>query len=96
MKAIWKFGLSENCTVEMPQGARILTVREQGNDVALWAEVDPKAPRERRQFRLYGTGFELPSNKLLNYLGTAMIMGGSLVLHAYEVLPGDPTLTHIA
>ena len=96
MKAIWKFGLSESCTVEMPKGARILTVREQGNDVALWVEVDPKAPREKREFRLFGTGFELPGNKLMNYLGTAMLMGGSLVLHAYEILPGDPTRTRIA
>ncbi len=95
MKAIWKFGLSEHCTIDLPKGARILTAREQGDDVCIWVEVNPEAPSEKREFRVFGTGFSLPENLVMNYLGTAHLHGGRLVLHAYEVLPHDPTKTRV-
>lgn len=94
MKAIWKFALSEHCTLDMPVGATILTAREQGDDVCMWAEVDPRAPMEKREFHVFGTGFKLPE-KAMVYLGTAQLHGGRLVLHAYEVLPHDPTKTRV-
>lgn len=94
MKAIWKFALSEHCTLDMPRGATILTAREQGDDVCIWAEVDPKAPLEKREFRVFGTGFELPE-KVMVYRGTAMLSSGRLVLHVYEILPHDPTKTRV-
>ena len=95
MRAIWKFGLSEHCTLDIPRGATILTAREQGDDVCIWAEVDPKASLEKREFRVFGTGFELPE-KAMVYLGTAQLHEGRLVLHAYEVLPHDPAKTLVA
>ena len=56
--AIYKYvlpSLAERETVEMPLGAHILTVREQGGKVTLWAMVAPKAAPVRRNFRILAT-----------------------------------------
>jgi hypothetical protein len=69
----------------MPTGARLLHCAEQHQDsIALWFEVDTEAPQERRQFQIFGTGMG-PIRDGLEYRGTAIFTGGSLVLHAYEV-----------
>ena len=87
-KTIWKFmpQLDEDnaaiATVEMPIGARVLTAREQGNELCLWAEVDPSAATEMRSFQVFGTGHEMP-DVIGAYVGTAMLYSGKLVLHVY-------------
>ena len=40
----------------MPDGARVLSVGNQGLTPVLWAEVDPDAEGVRRWFYTYGTG----------------------------------------
>lgn len=82
-KTIWKFPLAGDGTVMMPIGAKILTVHGQGNDICVWAEVDPRMDKVERLLSVYGTGNPLPDNPG-NYLGTAMLMGGALVFHVYE------------
>lgn len=82
-KTIWKFPLAGDGTVMMPIGAKILTVHGQGNDICVWAEVDPRMDKVERLLSVYGTGDPLPDNPG-NYLGTAMLMGGALVFHVYE------------
>jgi hypothetical protein len=63
-------------------------VREQGEEVMLWALVDTEAPLEVREFVVYGTGHRCHAaeNHKVNYLGTAHLNGGALVFHAFEVL----------
>jgi hypothetical protein len=80
---IWKFTLelTDLQGMEMPSGARILTVAAQGSSVCLWAHVDPEAPRETRTIRLYGTGHPMPENPGV-YLGTFQM--APLVFHAFE------------
>jgi hypothetical protein len=84
MQTIWKYTLLPDQTLEMPAGAQVLTVREQGATIALWAKVDTLAPTEKRRFVVFGTGHEMPGLALV-YIGTAMLQGGALVLHAFEV-----------
>lgn len=83
-KSIWKFLLDpENLSVSMPTGARVLTAREQMEDIFVWAEVDTDAPQETRRFYVYGTGHDMPDDPV-TYIGTAMLSGGRLVFHIYE------------
>jgi len=88
MKAIWKYPLippTYNCRVEMPIGSTIVDVREQNDQVNMWAEVDTDAAdMEIRTFAVFGTGHILP-NRGLKYVGTAHLFHGELVMHVFEV-----------
>ena len=62
--AIWKYQLhlTDRQSVEMPSGAKILSVAEQEETLCLWALVDTKAPfYEMRQIEIVGTGNPIPS-----------------------------------
>lgn len=85
MPTIWKFTLqpTDSQVIDMPAGAKVLTAAVQGYDVCLWAEVNPESPSRPRRFRMFGTGHPMPSEPGL-YVGTAILSGGSLVLHVYE------------
>ena len=89
MIQIWKFTLEpghEVQEIEMPQGASILTAREQGKSVCVWAMVDTKAQKEKRRFEVIGTGWTVPPRPR-RFIGTAMFTDGMpLVFHVFEVL----------
>jgi len=87
-KIVWKFVLDLQAELEMPVGAQILSVREQGQDVCLWALVDPDAPKMKRGFLMFGTGYPIPDMPL-QFLGTAHLHGGALVCHVFEIVEGD-------
>jgi len=87
MKSIWKFKLDPECTIDMPKGAQVLSVREQGEDICLWALVDPHAEKEQRRFVGFGTGHDVPGYPM-NFIGTAHLHGGSLVFHIFEAIAG--------
>jgi hypothetical protein len=69
--------------LELPVGARVLTAKEQGNDICIWAEVDPSAELETRIFSIVETGKDIPQNA--SYVGTAFLFNGSYVAHVYEI-----------
>lgn len=84
MAQIWKFILQPEIDVEMPFGAEVLSVAAQGEDICLWAKVDPVAPKESRSFVGFGTGHEIPDTAHLKFVGTAMLNLGSMVFHIFE------------
>ncbi len=90
IKSIWKFILVPDILVKvrMPVDTTILFVGEQNNKICIWAEVNPEAKTEERNFEVYGTGhnihYDMGTNR--KYLGTAMLYSGSLVFHVYEYL----------
>lgn len=94
-KQIWKFTIpltarDTNCIpIEMPDHAQILTAREQGDALCIWAQVSQTQESKTRNFAVVGTGHELPDGKL-GYLGTGVLMEGSLVLHVYEIWDDKP------
>lgn len=90
MKTIWKFPLAPDCVLDMPIGAKVLTVQMQGDAVMLWALVDALAPKEQRRFLVYGTGHEILDAGALTYVATFQMGGGVLVFHAFEVSRPDP------
>lgn len=83
---IWKFPLKERTwqSIEMPTGARVLSVGEQHGQLCLWAMVEPhKGLDESRVFAIFGTGEAFPTFEG-HFIGTTQMLDGA-VLHLFEV-----------
>jgi hypothetical protein len=89
-KTIWKFKLevTDSQQIEMPVGAKILTVQTQDGWPCIWALVDPLAKKELRHIQTIGTGHTIENGEGLNdkYLGTYQVIRdwGVLVFHVFE------------
>jgi hypothetical protein len=82
MMQVWKFELKGTCSLFVPVGAKTLTVQVQKGVPCIWMLVDPKAAKEERFFRIYGTGHEM--SEVGEYIGTFQIAGGTFVFHVFE------------
>lgn len=81
---IWKFLLTDDAIeLMMPEGAKILDAQDQAGTWCLWAIVSPEKPRQKRKFRVFGTGHELPEGHF-GYIGT--IQQEPFVWHVFEEL----------
>jgi len=87
--AIWKFHLAiiNLQTIQMPKGARILSVQAQRNQVCLWAMVnpDPEIPSQTTEIEMHGTGHIFTEGNL-KFIGTVLTENGNFVWHVFEVL----------
>ena len=85
MKTVHKFQLSPGLTtIGLPEEAKVLHVAEQYNNACIWVELDVGEISFNRNFYTVPTGGEVPhSNK--GFIGTVLMMNGSLVFHIYEV-----------
>ena len=85
-KKIWKFPLKamDQNSIEMPIGAKILTVQVQGVAICIWVLCDPSAKKETRHFEVYGTGQEVIDDGTSKYLGTFQVANGEFVFHLFE------------
>ena len=85
MKTIFKYPLevTDEQTLEMPSGARILTVQTQHNVPCLWALVPIAAPMMQRRIITHGTEHPVPPTTG-EYIGTYQLDGGSLIFHVFE------------
>jgi hypothetical protein len=83
---IWKFPfqITDEFTLQMPQGARVLHVDMQHDIPCLWALVDATRPKTSRSFRVVGTGNPFRDALNLRHVGTFQMMGGGLVWHVFE------------
>lgn len=81
---IWKYVIKPKTRLKMPSGATILSVAAQGEQVCLWAAVDPES-KDHHLHKFVGvpTGDSVPDDG--TYLGTVFLAGGSLVFHIYEI-----------
>lgn len=87
---IWKYQVPRdkfNTTVsfDMPTGATVLSVVNQGEYLTVYALVDPDRAKVKRAFRCELTG--TPTGPLVNarFLGTVLFYGGSFVAHVWEL-----------
>lgn len=69
---------------EMPADARVLKVMGQYESIQMWVLLDPNAPKVRRRFQVFGTGFEIPPN-IGPYVDSFMELSGRLVWHLFEL-----------
>ncbi|MBB4856975.1 hypothetical protein HNO88_000272 [Novosphingobium chloroacetimidivorans] len=89
-KVIFKYQMPvlESFTMELPTGADIIRVQDQGGMFWLWAVVDTDAPLESRQFMAFKTGAAMPRDTNLAYVGfCAVFVQMELGLYIFEVLP---------
>jgi len=85
MMTIYKYMLGPSTTtIEMPKGAKILCVQVQYGSPCIWAQVESNAPMQERKFGIYGTGHQLPNEKM-TYIGTFQIEDRQLVSHLFEI-----------
>ena len=84
-KKIYKYTLEvlDRQLIEMPVGARILSLQQQGSTVCIWAIVEEGQPIDKRVFYIFGTGHTLPDfiNKS-DFIGT--VQTGPLVWHVFD------------
>jgi hypothetical protein len=77
----------------MPKGAKLLrfdVLKEEevvsgslARALTLWAEVESNNVKEKRVFKIYGTGDEIKEDA--KYVGTAFDKDGVFVWHLYEL-----------
>jgi len=73
-------------SLDLPRGAKILTVQEQYDKPQIWALVNPEGLVETRNFRLAGTGHPIKeTEKILNFVGTFQLRRGSFIGHLFEI-----------
>jgi len=87
MKTIYKYQLDPmEKNVTMPEGATILHVDSQRDEICIWAEVDTDKPLVTRVFEIYGTGHEIPKDMgfVLKHLGSVKLHQDALIFHVYE------------
>jgi len=95
MTTIWKYELplGGKTTIEIPSlyvddsketiyktAKQVLHFGLQNEVPTIWVQVDPKAPKQKLNIELVGTGFQCPME---GYVGTVVMFDGSLVLHAF-------------
>lgn len=83
MRTIWKVILDQTDiqTIEVRKGAKFLCIREQYGQVCLWFSCDPGMAKDKWRIAIAGTGHNEPVG---DYLGTAFLLEGQLVLHVYN------------
>lgn len=84
-RTIWKFPIPNmgEFSLNMPMGAKMLTVQMQGNVPTIWAEVDPKAPTVDYGFAAHPTGGTPFDTTWAEYIDTFQMLDGALVFHLY-------------
>jgi hypothetical protein len=93
---VWKYTLnptpsSQRHYLNMAQGAVPLFVGVQGDDLILWALVNPSAPKVNRHYFVLGTGHRVEENgpndlDEMGYVGTSVMHdpgAGDLVWHVF-------------
>jgi hypothetical protein len=88
MKSIYKYTLPVKSVfqLQLPSGAKLLTVRSQYNTPQLWALVDPEASLAIFSFRLVTTGEIISYGDIiynLDYLGTYELNDGTFIGHLW-------------
>ncbi len=86
MTQIWKFPLEviDDQYINVPKGAKPLSVDVQNGTPCVWAEVDPGAPADSIHIRIFRTGHNI-SGSGLQFVGTFQLYGGSFVGHVFTV-----------
>lgn len=88
MKTIFKYilGTTGNQDIEFPKGAELISAQAIGEDLFIWAKVDPEQHMEKREIRVIGTGHQVYDDEKLRHLGTTQMFDGTLIWHIFEVI----------
>lgn len=81
-RSIYKYPLTdtEAQVIEMPVGAKIVSVGQQEGKITLWADVESDSESAERRIFIIGTGWPVP--EYLEYVGTTT--RGLFVWHIFQ------------
>jgi hypothetical protein len=84
-RRIWKFPLRlvDEQHIEIPMKPEFLSVQYQGNQLVLWAMVEPENAKRLHRILILGTGNPMPDD-FGYYIGTVQQPGVPLVWHVFE------------
>jgi len=84
----YDFPIIDKFYLELPKGAKSLTVQTQRGNPQLWCLVDDIEPPEKRAFRLAGTGHPIIESftSKLEYIGSFQMRDETLIFHLFEVV----------
>jgi hypothetical protein len=79
--------------LQMPKGARVLSVGNQRGKLCLWAVCDQDAPASLRAFEIFGTGNPISEDRTIErtFIGTAIVE--PFVWHVFETAKKRPVKT---
>lgn len=86
MLTVWKYNIEQvgdPFLLELPKGARPLSVQVQEGVPRMWALVDPSQSHVQRQFQVTGAGLVVPDGA--TYIGTFQTVQGRFVWHLFEI-----------
>lgn len=85
-ETIWKFPLKlqHEQEIEMPAGAKILTVALQKDIICLWALCNPDVPKQKKEIVIFGTGQPIHENLTLKYIGSVQVCNGDFAWHVFH------------
>lgn len=92
MHAIYKYPLAvtDEQILDMPEGAKVLSVQWQNGGLVAWALVRPGIEITKRVFRIFGTGNHMDAPKM-KFVGTVQEPDRGLVWHVFTgALPAPP------
>jgi len=84
MKTIFKYKLeiTDEQEIAIPDGAAVLSVAAQGDDLCLWAAVDTLNALHLKTIYIHGTGNPIEALEYKRFIGTAVMPNG-LVWHVF-------------
>lgn len=76
-----------HAVIEMPEGAEIISVRNQREQITLWATAKNERHSEKRDLYVAMTGEPVHFiNAEPRFLDTVLLDGGNYVAHVFEIL----------
>ena len=79
----YRLPLIKEPKVQMPDGAEVIHVGMQDDQITLWAKVDSNAEMETRNFAIAGTG--RPDKRIRDAVHLGTVFDGGLVWHVFEI-----------
>ena len=87
-RIVYKYPLNPGMTtLSLPTRATLLHVAYQGEQLQLWALVNPASPIDERTVLVLGTGHRYNRPGDLRHINTFLVEDGAYVFHAFEVTP---------
>lgn len=86
MKKIFKYVIpvTDHHILHLPEGAKILSVANQHDNIVMYALVDPEKTAKRLDIRVCGTGHALDNRiEQMTFIGTVSLHGGRLMFHVF-------------
>lgn len=85
----WPLAITDRQTIEVPAGAKLLTVQMQGDHPQIWALCEETNFLTTREIAIYGTGNPMPDEPG-QYVATFQSHGGALVWHVFDLAANEP------